>query len=75
MSQQSFQYKDDKSDKFWKITLDGKSFTVHFGRSGTAGQTQTKDFASAEAAELEHNKLIAEKLRKGYVRVCEMQAD
>ncbi len=74
MSEQSFQYTDDKSNKFWKISLDGKSFTVHFGRIGTAGQTQTKDFGSPEAAELEHDKLIAEKLRKGYVRVGEAHA-
>ncbi len=47
---------------------------MHFGRIGTAGQTQTKDFASPEAAQVEHNKLIAEKLRKGYVTVAEAHA-
>jgi predicted DNA-binding WGR domain protein len=40
-----FKFRDDKSAKFWSIDLQGKSFTVRFGKIGTAGQTQTKDFA------------------------------
>jgi predicted DNA-binding WGR domain protein len=66
MSRREFQYADDKSDKFWHIELADSSYTVHFGRTGTNGQTQTKDFGSAEAAKKEYDKLIAEKLKKGY---------
>jgi bifunctional non-homologous end joining protein LigD len=66
MSRREFQYADDKSDKFWHIELADSSFTVHFGRTGTNGQTQTKEFGSAEAAKKEYEKLIAEKVKKGY---------
>ena len=66
MSEQHFHFNDGNSNKFWKIRLDGDSFTVHFGRVGTAGQIQTKKFATDAEAEKEHNKLIAEKVKKGY---------
>ena len=62
----TFEFKDAKSDKFWHIELADSSFTVHFGRTGTNGQTQTKEFGSAEAAKKEYEKLIAEKVKKGY---------
>lgn len=58
--------KDETSNKFWEIEVTGSSFTVHFGRIGAAGQTQTKEFVSEEEAESEADKMIKEKLRKGY---------
>jgi predicted DNA-binding WGR domain protein len=66
MSRREFEFSDDKSNKFWAIELDGSSFTVNYGRIGTNGQTQTKDFASPEAAKKEYDKLVAEKVKKGY---------
>jgi predicted DNA-binding WGR domain protein len=39
---------------------------VRFGRIGTAGQSQTKSFADEASAEREAEKLIGEKLKKGY---------
>lgn len=62
----TFKYADDKSYKFWNIELQGKSFTVTFGRIGSKGQAQTKEFASEEAARAAYEKLIHEKLAKGY---------
>jgi predicted DNA-binding WGR domain protein len=64
-----FQLRDGKSNKFWAVTLDDTEQTVQFGRVGTAGQTQTKTFPSAEAARAATDKLIAEKLKKGYAEV------
>jgi predicted DNA-binding WGR domain protein len=66
-----FELVDGKSNKFWEIDyVDGASdFTVTWGRIGTAGQTQTKEFATAEKAESEHTKLVAEKFKKGYSEV------
>ncbi len=61
-----YEFSEGKSDKFWDIALDGKSFTTRWGRIGTAGQSTTKTFASAEQAKVEHDKLVAEKVRKGY---------
>jgi uncharacterized protein (TIGR02996 family) len=63
----TFEYRDGKSNKFWNIDLQGNAFTVTFGRIGSAGQTQTKEFADAARAQKEHDKLIQEKLAKGYV--------
>jgi predicted DNA-binding WGR domain protein len=60
-------YMDAKSSKFWNIELAGSSFNVTYGRIGTDGQTQTKSFSSEEAARKEADKLIKEKLGKGYV--------
>jgi uncharacterized protein (TIGR02996 family) len=55
-----------KSAKFWAIDVQGNSFTVRFGRIGTEGQTQTKEFESPAEAHRAAQKLIAEKLAKGY---------
>jgi uncharacterized protein (TIGR02996 family) len=63
----TFVFTDGKSNKFWNIELQGTRFTVTFGKVGAAGQTQTKDFPDEEKAEKAHDKLIAEKLDKGYV--------
>jgi len=60
-------YSDGGAHKFWKIELNGCSHTVTFGRIGTAGQTQTKEFADDAAARKAFDKLVAEKLKKGYV--------
>ncbi|MBN1501410.1 MAG: WGR domain-containing protein, partial [Spirochaetes bacterium] len=61
------EYIDEKSSKFWEITLDGAGFTVHYGRTGTNGQMQTKSFPSDDEARKEAEKLLREKLKKGYV--------
>ncbi|GGU44998.1 WGR and DUF4132 domain-containing protein [Lentzea flava] len=57
------------SAKFWEIGQDGSTVTVRFGRLQTAGQTQTKELASPEAAQAHVAKLVAEKEKKGYVAV------
>ena len=60
-------YMDAKSSKFWNIKLSGNSHTVTFGRIGTNGQSATKTFPTEEAARKDMEKLIKEKLGKGYV--------
>jgi len=62
-----FEFSDGKSEKFWEIELEGSSFTVRFGKAGAAGQTQTKTFDSEAKAKKEYDKLVAEKVGKGYV--------
>jgi uncharacterized protein (TIGR02996 family) len=62
----TFQFSDAKSHKFWNIDVTGNSFTVAYGKVGTAGQTQTKSFPSAEKAQTEADKLVREKTNKGY---------
>src|ERR1041384_8850743 len=68
-------YMDAKSSKFWNIELNGSSFNVTYGRIGTEGQTQTKSFDSEEKASKEAERLIKEKLGKGYVDASGSGAD
>ena len=65
-----FEYRDDRSSKFWEIAVAGPGHTVHFGRLGTAGQSKTHGFASAAEARLDADRLIREKVRKGYREVA-----
>jgi predicted DNA-binding WGR domain protein/Tfp pilus assembly protein PilF len=64
-----FEYQDDKSSKFWEITIDGVTLKTRYGKIGTAGQTTEKTFANEAATQKEYNKLIKEKTSKGYVAV------
>ena len=75
MTQKTLRYQDGKSDKFWTIMLSGCSHTVTYGRSGTGGQTQTKDFPTVEAALKSYEKLVAEKLKKGYLENNSVEID
>ncbi len=61
-----FEFVEGTSRKFWEITIADTSFTVRFGRLGTDGQSQTKKFESSDQAKREANKLIGEKVKKGY---------
>jgi DNA ligase-1 len=64
-----FTYIEGTSDKFWEVGTNGADVTVRYGRNGTAGQTNTKSFADAAAAQKHADKLIHEKTSKGYVEV------
>ena len=63
----TFTFKDAKSDKFWTIEVNGDSYTVNYGKTGAQGQTSSKSFDSAEACEKAAEKVIKEKVNKGYV--------
>lgn len=65
-----FELSEGTSNKFWQIELAGSQFTVTWGRIGTAGQTQTKSFDTDDKARAEHDKLVAEKVKKGYGEVA-----
>ena len=60
------EYRDEQSEKFWQINIEGCSHTVTFGRIGTKGQSKTKTFASTEECEKDAAKLIRSKKAKGY---------
>lgn len=67
MSFREFEYADGKSFKFWKVELQGNNVVTRYGRQGTDGQETSKPFGSAAEAQKAHDKLVAEKLGKGYV--------
>ncbi|RVX43858.1 WGR domain-containing protein [Nonomuraea polychroma] len=59
-------YVGGDSAKFWEVRQDGTDLNIRYGRLGAAGQAQVKSFDSAAAAAAAADKLVAEKLRKGY---------
>ena len=64
-----FEFTDDKSAKYWEIEQSDTDLNVRWGRIGTAGQSQTKNFADAAKASAGMLKLITEKAGKGYVEL------
>ncbi len=62
-----FIFQDEKSHKFWAVEQQGNELHINWGKVGTNGQSQVKSFADAAAAEKAELKLIAEKIKKGYV--------
>ncbi len=64
-----FELKEGTSSKFWEAKVDGKKLVLAWGRIGTAGQSKTKAFANPAAAQAEHDKLVKEKLGKGYAEI------
>jgi predicted DNA-binding WGR domain protein len=62
-----FENTEGSSSKFWAIEVAGKSHTVTYGRIGTAGTSKTKTFASSADATKDYERLVKEKVSKGYV--------
>ncbi|WP_016756585.1 DUF4132 domain-containing protein, partial [Leptospira santarosai] len=71
---QELTYQDTTSNKFWNIEVSGNSFTVTYGKIGTSGQTQTKTFDNEDKCLKEAQKLLSEKLKKGYQGTGEVVA-
>lgn len=70
MSRREFHCTEDGASKFWAVEVSGTRCSVQFGRLGTSGQTQVKEYPSEQAAKSAAEKLIAEKTRKGYAEVA-----
>ncbi len=64
-----FEFKDDKSAKFWEIKQEQSHLQIRWGKIGTAGQSQTKEFESDNKAQLAYDKLVKEKTGKGYIEI------
>ncbi|QKF61125.1 WGR domain-containing protein [Campylobacter curvus] len=61
-------FTDEKSDKFWKIEALGCEFALNWGKFGTSGRYEIKEFDSEPECEKQAQKLLASKLKKGYAR-------
>lgn len=59
----------DGSSKFWEIAVQGAEHTVRYGKIGAKGQSKSKSFADAEAAQKDAEKLIRQKTKKGYLEI------
>lgn len=69
MSMRRFEFTDDKSNKFWEIENKGTEFHVKYGKIGAAGQNQVKSWPSEAKCKTEYDKLVAEKVKKGYKEI------
>lgn len=64
-----FEFRDQKSNKFWEIEQDGCELITRWGRIGTTGQSARKDYPSEAKAAADADKQIRSKTSKGYVEV------
>jgi len=68
MKKQRYELISGKSAKFWEVYVRGSSMTTTYGRVKTKGQSTVKKFPSPDAAKTAAEKLIAQKLKKGYTQ-------
>lgn len=61
-----FIYYDEKLNKFWWIDYEGDSLVVNYGKVGSIGKFQIKEFDNEEQCLKEVSKLIVVKMKKGY---------
>jgi predicted DNA-binding WGR domain protein len=61
------EFAEGTSSEFWRARVEGKTLYVNYGKLGSNGQTQAKDFADPGSARQEYAKLVAEKRKQGYV--------
>lgn len=66
---QYFEYKDEKSAKFWQIELEDNNIQTYYGKIGAEGRSTEKELADKEKAEKEYNKLVAKKIKEGYIEI------
>ena len=67
----AFRYSDEKSSKFWWIDYSGNDLVVNYGKIGTNGKYEIKEFDSPEECEKQGLKLIEQKVKKGYTPYLE----
>lgn len=67
----TLRYQDEKSDKFWRVETAGCEMMTNWGRTGTSGRYEIKEFASEEECEKQAAKLAASKQKKGYRQMGE----
>lgn len=58
------EYRDGSSNKFWRITKKGTKIKTNWGKIGTSGSSQEKDYG--DKVDKEFNKLVSSKKKKGY---------
>jgi predicted DNA-binding WGR domain protein len=61
------EFEEGGTSKFWRARVETKALYVNYGRIGSTGQTQIKQFPDDPGAQRELDKLVREKRKKGYV--------
>lgn len=67
----NFINQSELSNKFWNIECEGKIQKIKFGKTGTKGRETIKEFESEKKCLEESEKLIKQKLSKGYSEINE----
>lgn len=67
MTKRYLEFTDAKSSKFWEINVSGKKIEVRYGKIGTDGQSTVKELDTSTDAKVQADKLVLEKIKKGYV--------
>lgn len=57
---------DERSNKFWRVETADCEMLVNYGKAGTTGRYEIKEFDSEEECEKNAAKLLGSKLKKGY---------
>lgn len=57
------------SDKFWNIEYEGNTQKIVFGKTGTKGRETIKEFTDENECIRESEKLISQKIKKGYTEI------
>jgi len=65
-----FEFVGGNSAKFWQVDQLGKDVILRFGRLGTHGQQQIKTLPTPEAARRHVEKLVDQKMAKGYIETA-----
>ena len=64
-----FEFKSDRSYKFWEVSVDGIRVTARYGRIGTPGRDSIKTFETCDDANDHVAKQVAKKKKSGYKEV------
>ena len=64
--QRAYVFNDEKSHKFWWCETLDHELLVNHGKFGSAGKYQIKQFDTVEATSAAADKLVRQKLAKGY---------
>lgn len=64
-----FVYQSETSNKYWNISIEAHLQIINFGKLGTKGRETVKDFGNRENCLHHSNKLIQQKLKKGYTEI------
>lgn len=62
-----FEFNEGTSSKFWEVVHEGSEMTTRYGKIGTDGRSTTKSYDTPEKASAETSKIIASKIKEGYV--------
>lgn len=70
-----FRYRDEKTSKYWEVSLVSNTVTLTWGKVGSMGQQRTRSFSSRQVAETYIKSKIREKTGKGYVETEHARLD